>query len=511
MDELVEVSGLANDKSSEPEAQKQAAQAQQGHQDHQRPAQGLRTAHRGRVGCRREQRQVGNRRGEAQLEQGLGSPEVARLANAQLHQACYAVLHYLASPSSFIERRTGLQLARLLEQGFLRMDLHRPPALTPRALGPQWARRTGLGGKDEGATSALSGSQITRRLLGWASTRASPQIDLKGGLGEELLVVDFRNLGDQCSSTLCEFRARAARSIGAVADHLHYLAVRRRFGRLDHFQRVLYVGCVARQDVHGSDQLRVGVHANLRLVPIKTMTATFAPVPHLRVVHRDQPTRRYPLSQTRSSFAPLNILGQDARQDPSGSDQFLVLCAVLRQPSSRPTHQFQQSIGIGHDLGQEPLPSLRVRPVHFRLAFQTRPLHVPRTANLFSHVQQLKRAQLGQHAQHLDDPIREQVVTVLDSATSEDVRRIQRQLHLLPLMLRMAFLPHPAPLWPPPNSAGRWHRSARARSAALETPAAYFWQTVAHPARLPVLPSSSRTGLEARPRDTSHVDRALAL
>src|SRR6266851_437737 len=189
MDELVVVSGVANDQTSEPEAQKQAAQAQNGRQEQQRPAQGLRTADRHGVGCRREQRQVGHRRRQAQLEQGLGPPEIARLANAQLHQACDAMFHHLASLSYVVERRTGLQLARLLEQGFLWVELHGPPALTARALRPQGARGTGLGGKDERPTATFSGSQITRLLRGWAGTRPSLQINRKGGLGKELLVV----------------------------------------------------------------------------------------------------------------------------------------------------------------------------------------------------------------------------------------------------------------------------------------------------------------------------------
>jgi hypothetical protein len=60
----------------------------------------------------------------------LGTADVACPPNTQLHQACNAVLHHLASPSSFVEGRSGLQLARLPEQGFLRVDLHRPSALT---------------------------------------------------------------------------------------------------------------------------------------------------------------------------------------------------------------------------------------------------------------------------------------------------------------------------------------------------------------------------------------------
>src|SRR3977135_1493594 len=221
MSELIEVSGLANDESCEPQAQKQVAQAQHSRKNHHRPAQGLRTADRQRAGCRREQRQVGNRGREAQLKQSLGPPEVARLANAQLHQACYAVLHHLASPSCVIKRRTGLQLARLLEQGFLWMELHRASAFPPRALGSQWARRTGLGGKDEQPTSTLRGSQVTGRVFVGASARPSLQIDLKDGLGEELLVVDLGNLGDHRPSTRREFRSRVARSIGTVANHLY--------------------------------------------------------------------------------------------------------------------------------------------------------------------------------------------------------------------------------------------------------------------------------------------------
>src|SRR5712691_115658 len=236
MDELVEVSGVANDKGGESQAQKQAVAAQNERQEHQRPAQGVRIAHRERVGRCCQQRQVGNRGCEAQLEQGLGSPEVAPLANAQLHQPCYAMLHHLASASSFIESWTGLQLARLLEQGFLRVELHRPPALTPRALGPQWARRTGLGGKDERPNYTLRGSQVTGGVLEREGKRSSLQINLKSGFGEQRLVVDVRNLGDQCPSRLREFRARTTRSIGAVANHLHYFTVRRCFASLDHLQ-----------------------------------------------------------------------------------------------------------------------------------------------------------------------------------------------------------------------------------------------------------------------------------
>src|SRR5690348_11370845 len=118
-------------------------------------------------------------------------PEVTRLANTQLHQACYAVLHHLASPSSLTERRTGLHLPRLLEQRFVWMHQDRPSALTPRAAEPQWTRRTCLGGEDERPTSIFSRSKITRLLLVRAGARASLQIDPEVGLGKVALILNL--------------------------------------------------------------------------------------------------------------------------------------------------------------------------------------------------------------------------------------------------------------------------------------------------------------------------------
>ena len=182
MGELVEVSLLAFDEGRECGAQERAVEAQHGRQNHQRPTQNLQTTPRQWVGRCRDQRQVGHRRRQAQLEQGLGPPDVARLADAQLRQACDAVLRHLPSPSSFSKRWTDLQLACLLEQGFLRVEMHRPPAMTPRALCPQRARRAGLGGKDECPASTLVRTEVMARVLVWASARPSLQIDLNAVL-----------------------------------------------------------------------------------------------------------------------------------------------------------------------------------------------------------------------------------------------------------------------------------------------------------------------------------------
>jgi hypothetical protein len=45
------------------------------------------------------------------------------------------MLNHLAPSPRFTKRRTALQGTRLLEQGFLRVNLDRPSALTAGALG----------------------------------------------------------------------------------------------------------------------------------------------------------------------------------------------------------------------------------------------------------------------------------------------------------------------------------------------------------------------------------------
>ena len=72
---------------------------------HQQQAFGLQMAVRQRAGGRRQERQVGDGRGQTELEQGLGPSDVARLTYAQLHQAGDAMLHHLAPSSDFRKGR----------------------------------------------------------------------------------------------------------------------------------------------------------------------------------------------------------------------------------------------------------------------------------------------------------------------------------------------------------------------------------------------------------------------
>jgi hypothetical protein len=67
------------------EGRNQAAhEAQHGRKSHQRHTSGLQLSARQGARCRQE-RQVGDGRGQAHLEQGLGPADVACLTNAQLH------------------------------------------------------------------------------------------------------------------------------------------------------------------------------------------------------------------------------------------------------------------------------------------------------------------------------------------------------------------------------------------------------------------------------------------
>src|SRR5690242_3201258 len=128
---------------------------------------------RQRAGGRRQERQVGDGRGQAELEQGSGPSDVARLANAQLHQTGDAMLHHLAPSSDFGKGRTGLDLTRLLEQRLVRVELHHPSTPTARALWSEWTRRARLGGKYKQATAVFGWSQIAGDLSAGAGASLS--------------------------------------------------------------------------------------------------------------------------------------------------------------------------------------------------------------------------------------------------------------------------------------------------------------------------------------------------
>ena len=72
------------------------------------------------------QRQVGHRGRQVQLEPGLGAAEVAGLTDSQLGQPRQAVFHHHPALPVLAEGFTLLQGPGLLQQRFLRVQLHRP-------------------------------------------------------------------------------------------------------------------------------------------------------------------------------------------------------------------------------------------------------------------------------------------------------------------------------------------------------------------------------------------------
>ena len=90
------------------------------------------------------QGQVGHRGRQVQLESGFDPTEVTGLPYAQLDQSRQPMLCHYSSLSVLVVVGAPLQRSGLLQQGFLRMDLHPASftALGRDALGPQWTMPT---------------------------------------------------------------------------------------------------------------------------------------------------------------------------------------------------------------------------------------------------------------------------------------------------------------------------------------------------------------------------------
>jgi len=105
--------------------------------------------------------------------------------------------------------------------------------------------------KHERPTGTFGWTEVAGGLCVRAGTRSCLQIDLKRGLGEQLLVLDVGHLGDDRPSPRREFCPRADGAIGTIAKHPLHLAASGCFARLDHLQRLLGIGSIARQHIHG--------------------------------------------------------------------------------------------------------------------------------------------------------------------------------------------------------------------------------------------------------------------
>ena len=101
------------------------------------------------------QGQVGHRGRQVQLKSRFDPTEVTGLPYAQLDQSRQPMLCHYSSLSVLVVVGAPLQRSGLLQQGFLRMDLHPAslPALGRNAFGPPRARPTDLSIKLESLQS----------------------------------------------------------------------------------------------------------------------------------------------------------------------------------------------------------------------------------------------------------------------------------------------------------------------------------------------------------------------
>ena len=106
------------------------------------------------------------------------------------------------------------------------------------------------------------------------------QVKVKVILGKVFPVGPSRRFGHQLPSRLGEGLAGATITVGRIAHGFRHHRADTRFALLHQFQCPQIVRSVARQHVHGDDQLAVGVHHDGRLAPVKPPPATPATTEH---------------------------------------------------------------------------------------------------------------------------------------------------------------------------------------------------------------------------------------
>ncbi len=161
------------------------------------------------------QGQVGHRGRQVQLKSRFDPTEVAGLPDAQLDQPRQPMLCYYSARSILVVGSALLQRSGLLQQGFLRMDLHPASftALGRNAFGPQRARPTGLPIKLDSLQSIdttrairpLSGRHDgAGNLSGRKGATARGQVKVKVMLGKVFPVGSARRFGHQPASRIDE-------------------------------------------------------------------------------------------------------------------------------------------------------------------------------------------------------------------------------------------------------------------------------------------------------------------
>ncbi len=326
--------------------------------------------------------QVGDGGGEIELGGGLVTPEVPSLAQTQLHQPGQTMLHGLAEVAIGCESRTVLERAGGPQQGFLRVQANLPPAPRCRShtAGTQRTGRTERRVKVERAPGRLCpGSRgieavaahgtchLTRRT--GAGTRR--QVNLEILLGEVRAGGSFAHFGDQGAPGIGKLLPGVAIPIGRIGDGCGHRQPGMAFALGHQLQRALGIRGIAGQHRHGGDELALRVDGDRRLVAVKTLAATLAPMAHLGVMYGHNAVLAHPPLEAYAGRRPGHILVQQLAQELGRGCDLAPLRAVDRLARLGVPGLRQQAVRIGHDLGQERLPGRRLIPVDLRRAFDT--------------------------------------------------------------------------------------------------------------------------------------------
>ena len=219
-----------------------------------------------------------------------------------------------------------------------------------------------------GAGPGPQGPEIPGNLPRRTGAGSLLQVNQEVLLGEVGFVRASRHPGNQGASRVGEVLPGISVAISRIAQRLLHRHTGSGLAPLHQFQGPQVVRSVARQYLHGRDQLRVGVHHNRRLMPVEPSAAALVAVAHLRVMHRHHPVLGYAVLEADSIAVALHVLEQQLPQQLRRRHDALPLRAALRQFTLRLPRHLQQPVRVGHDLTQQGGTRLAVGPVGGRLS-----------------------------------------------------------------------------------------------------------------------------------------------
>ena len=253
---------------------------------------------------------------------------------------------------------------------------------------------------------------------------ARRQVDMEVLFRKVFPVWAARHPGNQGAACVGEGLPGIAVSVGGIAHGLLHRHTGVGLARLHQFQRPRVVRSVTGQYLHGSDQLRVGIHHNCRLVSVEPFTAALVAVAHLRVMHRHHPVPAHTVPEIHSVISALHVLEQQLPQQLRRRHYLLTLGAILGQLPLRLARQFQQPVRVSPNPGQQGSARPLVRPVYGRFSLDAGDL-VPPISLGFGPFPDADSLNLRQSPQQLDDPVGQQIVSVPNRPPAQDVGRVQ--------------------------------------------------------------------------------------